>query len=359
MTPATTLKVGVVGGSGYTGGELLRYLRSHPRVTVTQITSRDNAGHYVHAVHPGLRGRSSLQFIHPDALTTCDALFLCLPHGEAARQIDRLAALAPVIIDLSADFRLHDSDAYARWYGGDSDGGGESDGGGDARPAAWVDRFVYGLPEVNRDRLRGASCASGVGCNATAVNLALLPLARAGLIDYAACAVSVGSSEGGAVVSTGSHHPIRSGAVRTYKATGHRHGAEVALILGAGVRVHLAITAIEMIRGVHVVAHVTTNAPLTDKELWRLYRGAYKDEPFVRLVAGKTGMHRLPEPRIVAGTNFCDVGFELDADDPRHVVVVSALDNLGKGAAGSAVQCLNLMCGFDEMDGLDMIGVYP
>ncbi len=343
------LRVGIVGGSGYTGGELLRYLRLHPHVRVTQITSRENAGAYVHAVHPALRGRADIQFIHPDALAECDALFLCLPHGEAARQIDRFAALAPMLIDLSADFRLTDSTAYARWYGD----------GHDPRQAEWVGRFTYGLPEVNREALRVARHASGVGCNATAVNLALLPLARAGLIVEAACAVSVGSSEGGAGVSAGSHHPIRSGAVRTYKATGHRHAAEVALVLGDAVRVRMAVTAIEMVRGVHVLAHVTLNAPVSDKDLWRLYRAAYRDEPFVRLVAGKSGMHRLPEPRVVAGTNFCDVGFELDADDPTHVVVVAALDNLGKGAAGSAVQCLNLMSGFDECAGLDVTGVYP
>ncbi|MBL8132142.1 MAG: N-acetyl-gamma-glutamyl-phosphate reductase [Anaerolineae bacterium] len=341
------VRVGIVGGSGYTGGELLRLLHAHPRAQVTQITSREYAGQYVYAVHPHLRGGVELQFIHPDALQPCDALFLCLPHGEASRQIERYAQLAPVIVDLSADFRLSDPTVYARWYG-------------EAHPApAWMGRFVYGLPEVNREALRGARYASGVGCNATAVNLALLPLARAGLIDYAACAISVGSSEAGAAVSAGSHHPIRSGAVRTYKATGHRHSAEVAMILGGAVRAHLAITAIEMVRGVHVLAHVTLNTAVAEKDLWRLYRGAYRNEPFVRLVASKSGLHRLPEPRIVAGTNFCDVGFELDADDPRHVVVVAALDNLGKGAAGSAVQCLNLMMNFDECDGLNFLGVYP
>ncbi|MBK8022195.1 MAG: N-acetyl-gamma-glutamyl-phosphate reductase [Chloroflexi bacterium] len=346
-TSGERLRVGIVGGSGYTGGELLRLLHSHSRVQVTQITSREYAGQHVHAVHPHLRGGVDLQFVHPDGLQACDALFLCLPHGEASRQIERFAGLAPLIVDLSADFRLRDQDVYARWYG-------------EAHPAAqWLERFVYGLPEVNREALRSAHYASGVGCNATAVNLALLPLARAGLIEYAACALSVGSSEAGAAVSAGSHHPIRSGAVRTYKATGHRHSAEVAMVLGAGVRTQMAITAIEMVRGVHVLAHVTLNADVAEKDLWRLYRGAYKGEPFVRLVASKTGLHRLPEPRIVAGTNFFDVGFELDADDPRHMVVVAALDNLGKGAAGSAVQCLNLMMNFDECDGLNFLGVYP
>ena len=338
--------IGIVGGSGYTGGELLRLLHFHPSVDVTQITSRENAGHHVHSVHPNMRGVSSLQFIHPDGLQPCDVLFLALPHGTTARNIEQYAALAPTLVDLSADFRLNSTEDYARWYG-------------DAHPAPdWLPRFVYGLPEVNRDALRGAHYASGVGCNATTVNLALLPLVRAGVLERAAIEIKVGSSEGGNQVNAGSHHPIRSGAVRAYKPTGHRHHAEVQMILGAGAQIDFAVTAIEMVRGVHLLAHVYLDAPLTEKDVWKLYRGAYKGEPFVRLVSSKTGLHRFPEPRIVAGTNYCDVGFELD-ENGTHLVVIAALDNLGKGAAGSAVQCMNLMLGFDETAGLTFPGVYP
>ncbi len=341
-----TITVGIVGGSGYTGGELLRLLHDHPHVTVTQVTSREHVGHYVYSVHPHLRSATALQFIHPDALQPCDLLFLCLPHGTAARQIERYAALAPRLIDLSADFRLPDAAAYERWYG-------------EPHPAPqWLGRFVYGLPEVSREALRGAHYASGVGCNATAVNLALLPLARAGVLSHAAIEVKVGSSEGGNQANDGSHHPIRSGAVRVYKPTQHRHSAEVALILGAAARVDFAVTAIEMVRGVHLTGHVYFHAPLQEKDLWRMYRQAYKGEPFVRIVASKAGLHRLPEPRVVAGTNYCDVGFELDADG-THAVIVAALDNLGKGAAGSAVQCMNLMLGVDETTNLTFCGVYP
>lgn len=341
-----TLSVGIVGGSGYTGGELLRLLRDHPHAQVTQITSRENAGHYVYAVHPNLRSASTLQFIHPDALQACDVLFLCLPHGTASKDIARYAALAPVIVDLSADFRLNTSADYQRWYG-------------EAHPAPeWLERFVYGLPEVNREALRTAKYASGVGCNATTVNLALLPLVRAGVLQSAAIELKVGSSEGGNQANEGSHHPVRSGAVRVYKPTQHRHSAEVAMILGESARVDFAVTAIEMVRGVHLTAHVYFNAPQQEKDLWRMYRAAYKHEPFVRLVASKTGLHRLPEPRVVAGTNYVDIGFELDSNG-THAVIVAALDNLGKGAAGSAVQCMNLMCGFEETTSLTFCGVYP
>lgn len=342
-----TLRAGIVGASGYTGGELLRLLSGHPSVEVTQVTSREHAGQYVYAQHPQLRGTSKLTFVHPDALEVCDLLFLALPHGVAAREIERYAALAPAIIDLSADFRLNDPAVYARWYG-------------EAHPApAWLERFVYGLPEVRRAALRDARYASGVGCNATALNLALLPLARAGVIEHVAAALNVGSSEGGNQPNEGSHHPVRSGAVRTYKPSGHRHAAEVQMVLEQDVRVDFAITAIELVRGVHVVAHVYLNTPQTEKDLWRLYRAAYRDEPFIRLVSGTSGLHRYPEPRIVAGTNFCDVGFAVDADDPCHIIVIAALDNLGKGAAGSAVQCMNLMFGFDECAGLQFAGIYP
>lgn len=339
--------VGIVGGSGYTGGELLRLLTFHPNVEMTQITSRENAGHYVYALHPNLRGSSQLQFVHPDTLQPCDVLFLALPHGTVAKNIEHYAALAPTLIDLSADFRLKTTEDYTRWYS-------------EPHPAPdWLDKFVYGLPEVMREQLHGAHYASGVGCNATTVNLALLPLVRAGVLDRAAIEIKVGSSEGGNQVNAGSHHPIRSGAVRTYKPSGHRHHAEVQMILGTEARIDFAVTAIEMVRGIHLLAHVYLNKPLADKDLWKLYRGAYKSEPFVRLVSSKTGLHRFPEPRIVAGTNFCDIGFELDENDPTHLIVIAALDNLGKGAAGSAVQCMNLMLGYEETTGLTFPGVYP
>lgn len=338
------IQVGIIGGSGYTGGELLRLLHFHPQVEVTQITSRQHAGRYVHTVHPNMRDVSRLQFIHPDAVQACDVLFLCLPHGETARQIEHYAALAPTIIDLSADFRLNTSADYERWYG-------------HPHPAPqWLDRFVYGLPEVNREALRGASYASGVGCNATTVNLALRPLVD--LLDHAAIEIKVGSSEGGNTPNEGSHHPIRSGAVRTYKPTGHRHMAEVQMVLGNDIRAHFAVTAIEMVRGIHLTAHCYLNQAQTEKDLWKLYRAMYRDEPFVRLVSGKMGLHRFPEPRIVAGTNYCDIGFEVD-EDGQHVVVIASLDNLGKGAAGSAVQCMNLMLNFDECTGLQFPGIYP
>lgn len=344
-TPNQRTRVAIVGASGYTGGELLRLLLDHPNIEVAQITSRRHVGVFAHSQHPNLRGRTRLQFVTPEELQPCDVLFLCLPHGEAVKQIERFAALAPRIVDLSADFRLRNRDEFRKWYGED-------------HPApVWLDRFVYGLPELHRERLRGASLASGVGCNATAINLALLPLARKGLIRSAIADIKVGSSEAGAEPSATSHHPERSGSVRSFAPTGHRHQAEVRQELG-DFELHLSITSVELVRGVLCTAHVFPTQRLAEKDLWQLYREAYAHEPFVRLVKDKTGIHRYPEPKILAGTNYCDVGFEIDPDTGR-IVVLSAIDNLMKGAAGSAVQCMNLMLGLDERAGLNFAGLHP
>ena len=343
-----TITASIVGASGYGGGEILRLLARHPRVTVGQITSRQYAGKPAHIPHPNLRavaGARDLKFTTPDALEPCDVLFLGLPHTKTANDIDRYASIGTKIIDLSADFRLRSSAAYERWYDWD-------------HPAKdWLEAFVYGLPETNREALRGADYVSGVGCNATATNLALLPLARSGLIERVVVDLKVGSSEAGASASLASHHPERAGAMRSFATTGHRHLAEVEQELGS-FPVALSATAVEMVRGVLCTAHVFTKKPMEDRDLWKIYRGAYADEPFVRLVKDRQGLYRFPEPKILAGSNFADVGFDADPANSR-VVSISAIDNLMKGAAGTAVQCMNLMCGFDENEGLSFPGLHP
>lgn len=347
----------IVGGTGYTGGELLRLLTFHPHTEVTQITSRSRMGEYAHVLHPNLRSTSggNLQFIRPEDAQKSDVVFLCLPHGEATTQIERWAALADTIIDLSADFRLRDAKAYARWYGG-------------AHPAPqWVERFVYGLPELSRAELQGAQYASGVGCNATATNLALMPLVQAGLLDFTHPIISdlkVGSSEAGAVASDASHHPERSGAVRSYAPAGHRHAAEVEQMIARLApdaprpAVHMSATSIEMVRGVLATVHAFTTQPVQDKHLWKAFRDCYKNEPFVRIVKTNTGIFRAPEPKLLSGSNHADVGFAI-SEDGRKVTLLCAIDNLMKGAAGSAVQCLNVMRGFDERTGLEFPGLHP
>jgi len=344
----TKLNVSIVGGSGYVGGELLRLLLFHPQVEIKQITSASQVGNFVYHAHPNLRNVTDLQFSHPDTLEACDLLFLAQPHGYSAKRIEYFANLAERIIDTSADFRLRDADIYAHWYG-------------ESHPALdWLDKFVYGLPERYRTELAEAKYTSGVGCNATVTNLALAPLADAGLLAGGSVIadVKVGSSEGGARPNEGSHHPERSGAVRSFKPTGHRHQAEVRQALGSNFALYMSVTSIELIRGALVTAHCILNEKLTDKDLWKLYRTAYKSEPFIRLVKQKTGIFRYPDPKLLPGTNFCDIGFEVE-EDTNRVVIIAALDNLMKGAAGSAVQSMNVMMGWEETTGLEFPGLHP
>ncbi len=340
-----SVKVGIIGGTGYTGGELLRLIATHPEAEIAWVTARSKVGWPVGSVHPNLRGFVDQPFISPDDVERCDVVFLCLPHGKTAENIEAYSDLADHVIDLSADFRLRDANVYEQEYG-------------EAHPKpAWLDRFVYGLPELNRASLDGASHASGVGCNATAVTLALKPFADAGVIESAVADVKVGSSEAGAEPSSSGHHPERAGAVRTFAPVSHRHEAEIRQSLG-DLNLSFTATAIELVRGVLATCHVFTKEPLTDRDCWGMFRQAYADEPFVRVVRERRGLYRLPEPKIVAGTNVADVGFVAQAGTNR-IVALCAIDNLGKGAAGSAVQSMNLMCGLDETAGLCATGLHP
>lgn len=340
-----TIQASIVGGSGYAGGELLRLLLGHPEVEVAQVTSQRLAGRFVHGTHPNLRGATTLKFTTIEELEPCDLLFLALPHGHASEQIEHFAGLAERIVDLAADFRLRDAALYERWYGKPH-----------ANPA-WLDKFAYGLPELYREDIAQTNYVSGVGCNATVTNLALYPLAQAGLIERAVAEVKVGSSEGGNKHSLATHHPERSGSMRSFAPTGHRHQAEMTQALGE-FELHFSATAVEMVRGVLCTAHVFLNEDVEEKELWKVYRSAYGSEPFVRLVKDRRGIYRYPEPKILSGTNFCDVGFEKDPNSNR-VVVIAAIDNLMKGAAGTAVQAMNVMMGWPETQGLEFVGLHP
>jgi LysW-gamma-L-alpha-aminoadipyl-6-phosphate/LysW-L-glutamyl-5-phosphate reductase len=342
------IKATIVGGSGYAGGELLRLLLSHPEIEVAQVTSRSHLGEYVYQVHPNLRKRTTLKFTDPDGIQPVDLLFLALPHGTAQHKIDQFAALAPNIVDLSADFRLHNPKDYEQWYGA-----------AHAAPA-WLAKFVYGLPELHREELRGAHYASGVGCNATACNLALLPLVKAGLIELdkqVILELKVGSSEGGAEGNAGTHHPERANVIRTFSAYGHRHTGEVIQELGL-TNVSLTMTSVDLVRGVLATAHASIKSGVATKDLWKAYRNVAAENPFLRVVKESRGLYRVPEPKVLAGSNYADLGFDLDESN-GHIVSICAIDNLMKGAAGTAVQCMNLMLGFDETLGLEFSGLHP
>ena len=339
------IRVSIAGASGYTGGELLRLLLFHPHVEVHQVTSQRLAGKFVHNAHPNLRAATKLKFSSASELEPCDVLFLCLPHGQSMARIDEFRALAPRIIDLSADFRLRDPAGYVRWYGRVH-----------PRPDL-LDAFAYGVPELHRDALPDAALVACAGCNATATILALRPFCRRGLVESAVVEVKAGSSEGGNASSDASHHPERSGAVRSYKPSGHRHVAEMIQELGTEL-IHFSATSIEMVRGILATCHVFLNHDVSEKDVWKILREDYAAEPFVRIVKERSGIHRYPEPKLVTGTNYCDIGFERDPDSNR-LVVISAIDNLMKGAAGQAVQAFNVMHRFDETTGLEFPGLHP
>ena len=344
------VNVSIVGASGYTGGELLRLLLFHPNVEVRQVTSESYTGKFVHKIHPNLRKSTSLKFVSANELVNCDLLFLCLPHNSSQNKIDEYKKLAPKIVDLSADFRLKDINVYEKWYGHKH-----------ARPEL-LNEFVYGIPELHREEMKNANYISSAGCNATASILGLYPLYKNALVeeDRTVIEVKVGSSEGGNKVNEGSHHPERAGVVRSYQPTQHRHTAEMIqeMSFGKKIQIHFSATAIDMVRGLLATCHVFLKDNLLEKEIWKIYRDAYGNEPFIRIVKESDGIYRFPEPKLLIGTNYCDIGFKKDEFSNR-LVVISAIDNLMKGAAGQALQAFNIMNGLDERTGLEFPGLHP
>jgi N-acetyl-gamma-glutamyl-phosphate/LysW-gamma-L-alpha-aminoadipyl-6-phosphate reductase len=335
----------VVGGSGFTGGELLRILDGHPEFELAQATSRSKTNKTVGHSHPNLR-HLDLRFSSPEELESVDVLFAATPHGVSMEQIDRFQDAAETVVDLSADFRLSTEAQYDEWYDGHE------------RPEL-LEKSVYALPEVTRDELPGADLIASGGCNATATILGLKPLVDEGILtddNQVVVDVKVGSSEGGAGGGAASSHPERSGVVRPYAPTGHRHEAEIEEYLGLDVS--FTVHAVDMVRGASATCHVFPSEPVSNGDLWGAYRGSYEDEPFVELVAGGGGVYRYPEPKAVAGTNGAEVGFELDPGNKR-IVAFSAIDNMMKGSAGQAVQAANIALGIEETAGLDFQGLHP
>jgi len=340
-----TYTASVVGGSGFTGGELLRILDGHPEFELEQATSRSKENKTIGHSHPNLR-HSDLRFSSPADLESVDVLFAATPHGVSMEQIDAFQDAAGTVVDLSADFRLDSEAQYDEWYDGHT------------RPDL-LDESEYALPELNRDNLEGADLIASGGCNATATILGLLPLFEADILsgdEQVVVDVKVGSSEGGAGGGEASSHPERSGVVRPYAPTGHRHEAEIQQFLG--IDVSFTVHAVDMIRGASATCHVFPEGPVSKGDLWGAYRGEYEDEPFVELVAGGGGVYRYPEPKSVAGTNRAEVGFELDPGNKR-LVVFSAIDNMMKGSAGQAVHAANVALGIEETAGLEFQGLHP
>ncbi len=350
-------KISIIGASGYTGGELLRWALIHPEMQVAQVTSERFAGIPVTKLNPNLRSFTQAEFVSVKKLNTdVDALFLCLPHKVSAPYAKQFIETGAKIIDLSADFRIHNKDVYAKYY--------------QEHPCPeLLAKAVYGIPELHREEIKKAKLVACAGCLATSVILAAAPLVKAGLIENSTIIADskIGSSASGAAFDISTHHPERQGVVRSYKPSGHRHTAEIeqelneiAASVGAPTKVSVGLTphAIEMVRGILTTLHARLLSPAKDIDLWKAYRSFYTGSPFIRIVKDKETLYRYPEPKCVAGTNFADVGFEIDPERPR-IIIMSAIDNLVKGSGGQAIQDFNLMFGLDEKTGIWQPGFHP
>ncbi|UYF99951.1 N-acetyl-gamma-glutamyl-phosphate reductase [Halomonas sp. GD1P12] len=343
------IKVGIVGGTGYTGVELLRLLAGHPEVSVEAITSRSEAGVKVCDMYPNLRGHyDALAFSEPDAraLSAMDAVFFATPHGVAHALAGELLKGGTRVIDLSADFRLRDADEWSRWYG-QPHGAPEL-----------LEEAVYGLPEMHREKIKTARLIAVPGCYPTAVQLGYLPLLDAGLIDptrlIADCKSGVTGAGRGAKVP--SLLAEASESFKAYGASGHRHLPEISQGLNDMQAAKVGLTFVPhltpMIRGIHATLYSTLTESARD--LQALFEARYQDEPFVDVMPA--GSH--PETRSVKGNNTCRIAVHRP-EGGDTVVVLSIIDNLVKGASGQAIQNLNLMFGFDEKTGLNAPALMP
>lgn len=342
------VKVGIVGGTGYTGVELLRLLAGHPNARAEVITSRAEAGKPVADLFPSLRGHMDLAFSNPaDAdLGSCDLVFSATPNGIAMGMARELLQAGVKFIDLAADFRIKDVEEWSRWYGMEH-----------ASPEL-IAEAVYGLPEVNREAIRGARLVANPGCYPTAAQLGLLPLIEQGLADLGDIIVDAKSGVTGAGrgANVATLLAEASESFKAYAVPGHRHLPEIrqGLELAAGRPVGLTFVPhlTPMIRGIHATCYALVADRAAD--LQALYEDRYRDEPFVDVLPA--GGH--PETRSVKGVNQCRIAIHRPQSGER-VVVLSVIDNLVKGAAGQAVQNMNIIMGLDEMDGLRAVALAP
>jgi len=324
----------VLGASGYIGGEAVRLLLGHPRVELAAVGAHDSAGMALTDAQPNLRGISDLVFRkNEELLDGADVYFLSLPHGEAQKTVPRLPKSAK-IIDLSGDFRISDRAAWESHY--------------KMPHAAWdLQRdFAYGLPEINRPRIREARCVAAAGCFATASILSAWPLVKEGRVaGTIVIDGKTGSSGSGAKPGEKTHHPFRAGAFFAYEMFHHRHVPEIRQALG-GADILFQPHSAPMVRGVFTTSYIPLAKEMTDEEALDLYRRAYAESPFIRIAKGTSNVAH------VRGSNYADLGVNVRG---RMAIVFAAIDNLLKGGASQGVQCMNLMCGFNENEGLNQV----
>ena len=345
---SNTLKVGIVGSTGYTGVELLRLLVGHEQVDIHVVTSNAEKDEYVTHVFPSLSGYLNLKFSDHDspALGECDVVFFATPHATSMYQIPELLKAKVKIVDISADFRLQDAEQWEQWYG--------------VKHAApeLLESAVYGLPEINRALIAKANLVANPGCYPTAVSLGLLPLLEKGLVDLNSLIADAksGVSGAGRKAAMGSLFSEASETFKAYGVSSHRHLPEICqtLSLCSGQIVDLTFVPhlVPMVRGIFATLYAQLNQANLD--ITDIYTKRYIDEPFVEVLLNGSE----PDTRSVRGTNMCRIAVN-QAEDSDKLIVLSVIDNLVKGAAGQAIQNMNIMCGLDEVTGLNLPAIYP
>ena len=341
------IKVGIVGGTGYTGVELLRLLAQHTKVEIAAITSRGDAGTPVSSMYPSLRGRVDLKFEDPERanLNACDVVFFATPNGVAMQQAPELLEAGVRVIDLAADFRITDVAEWEKWYG--------------MRHASpeWVAKAVYGLPEVNRAAIRDARLVANPGCYPTAVQLGFIPLLKAGLVDvdHLIADAKSGVSGAGRKAEISSLFSEAADNFKAYAVSGHRHLPEIrqglARVTGASVGLTFVPHLTPIVRGIEATLYAQISA---DADYQSVYENYYADEPFVDVMPANSH----PDTRSVRAANVCRIAVHRPQNG-NVLVVLSVIDNLVKGAAGQAIQNMNIMFGLPETDGLWQLPVLP
>lgn len=338
------IRIGIIGATGYTGRELVRILLRHSRVKIAAITSETYTGKAFSDIYPEFKGVFDLildSYNKEMIKENCDILFSALPHGLSQDRVPDLLELADRVIDLSGDFRLKEAKLYEEWYGYKHNN------------PELLSKGIYGLPEINRLKIKEAKLVSNPGCFPTSVLLALAPVLRGKVIDLENIIIDSksGVSGAGRAPKLAFHLPECSENFKAYKVTGHQHTPEieeqVAILAGEKVTINFTPHLVPMIRGILSTVYLKLTESISQEDIFKIYQQYYEKEQFVRIHQPPS----LPETRFVAGTNYCDISLRLDRRNNR-LIVISAIDNLVKGAAGQAVQNLNVLKGWPEGEGL-------
>ncbi|MEM0139479.1 MAG: N-acetyl-gamma-glutamyl-phosphate reductase [Ferroplasma sp.] len=346
------IKVGIVGASGYVGGELLRLLARHSDVEIVSASSKSHKGEKLARIHPDLYGFTDLKFedITPEEMASkVDLIFLALPHGTSVKYVPGLIGTGVKIIDMSADFRLKNPDLYVPWYGYTHE------------YPDLIKKFVYGMPELHRTEIKNAKYIATPGCIASSSIYSIAPFLSLNLgNDIINVDAKVGSSGSGSGLDESKVFSERFNSIRAYKPAGHRHTPEIEqeLQFASKKKVKIALSAhsVNMVRGILTTSSIYAESD--EIHLWQLLKNFYGNEQFVRLIMDRKSNYKYPDPKTVIGSNFVDIGFAIDKYIGR-IVSFGAIDNLIKGAAGNAVQSMNIMNGFNEYESLLMPSLFP